>query len=357
MEKTCLITGGAGFIGSAVSNYLTQEYSQIIALDNFHPQIHPQARRPEFLSKQAEIYQADVCNRHDWDVFFRRYKPETILHFAAETGTGQSLTESYLHTNVNISGLGQMLDAIVRSNSFPRKIVLTSSRAVYGEGRWVRNDHNIYYPNLRTKQQLVNKQWDFLESKYLPSDCTTTLTHPSNVYGVTKVAQEQLLDVWCRAFDVDYSIMRLQNVYGPGQSLYNSYTGIVTLFGRIAKSGESIPLYEDGDMLRDFVYIDDVANAILQVTKKKDLDRKIYDIGSGRACSVKDMAKIIAGIYDAPAPHICQEYRLGDVRHAACSIAKANEELDWWPKHRLEDGLYNLCSWIDDQMDNETNAV
>lgn len=350
MKKACLITGGAGFIGCAVSRSLEADYERIFVYDNFHPQIHPTAERPEFLSPKAEILRADVCRAKDWDAFFQQYHPETIFHFAAETGTGQSLTESYRHTNVNVSGLGQMLDAIVRNQCFPEKIILTSSRAVYGEGEWIGPDGKPFYPDIRSKAQLEKKEWDYPGSRFVPFDCTVTGTCPSNVYGVTKVAQEQLLKVWCRAFDVDYSIVRLQNVYGPGQSLYNSYTGIVMLFGRLAKQGESIPLYEDGLMLRDFVYIDDVARAIHQVSRLSGTNRKIYDIGSGKANTMQKAAQIIAEYYHAPAPHVCGKYRLGDVRHAACKIDRTEKELDWKPLYGLETGLKRLCDWIDSKM-------
>lgn len=350
MKKTCLITGGAGFIGCAVSRLLESDYEQIVVYDNLHPQIHPQAVRPELLSGKAEIFRADICNPQDWDAFFRKYRPETIFHFAAETGTGQSLTESYRHTSVNVSGLGQMLDAIVRNKCFPKKILLTSSRAVYGEGEWIGPDGKPFYPAVRSKAQLDKKQWDYPGGRFIPFDCTLTQTHPSNVYGVTKVAQEQLLDVWCRSFDIDYTIVRLQNVYGPGQSLHNSYTGIITLFGRLAKAGESIPLYEDGLMLRDFVYIDDVARAIFQASNKAETNRKIYDIGSGKADTIQQAAQIIAEYYHAPVPHVCGKYRLGDVRHAACRIDRTEKELDWKPLCCLRDGLYHLCEWIEKSL-------
>lgn len=350
MEKTCLITGGAGFIGCAVSRLLESDYDRIIVYDNFHPQIHPQDVRPEFLSGKAEIFRADVCYPQDWDAFFRKFKPETIFHFAAETGTGQSLTQSYRHANVNVSGLGQMLDAIVRNQCFPKKILLTSSRAVYGEGEWIAPDGQSFYPDVRSKAQLEKKQWDYPCGRFVPFDCTLTRTHPSNVYGVTKVAQEQLLEVWCRAFNIDYTVVRLQNVYGPGQSLYNAYTGIMTLFGRLAKAGESIPLYEDGLMLRDFVYIDDVARAIVQASRKAGADLKIYDIGSGKANTIRQAAQIIADYYHAPVPHVCGKYRLGDVRHAACKIDRTEKELDWEPKCSLKEGLSRLCGWIDKSL-------
>ncbi|MEO3945593.1 NAD-dependent epimerase/dehydratase family protein [Gorillibacterium sp. CAU 1737] len=350
MVKSCLITGGAGFIGCEVSKLLEDEFDEILVLDNFHPQVHPNQERPLFLSKKATIIIGDVCKEEDWNAFFGRYHPNVILHLAAETGTGQSLTESYRHTNVNVSGLAQMLDGIVRHNRFPEKIVLASSRAVYGEGCWKRKDGTTFYPSVRSRAQLDGGKWEFEDSVYLPSVSEYTIPHPVNVYGVTKHTQEMLLETWCRAFSVKYGIVRLQNVYGPGQSLKNSYTGIVALFGRIAKSGGSIPLFEDGLMLRDFVYISDVADAIHKVIKSPHVHNAIYDVSSGQSTTIQNIATIISNLYQAPKPHVNGSYRLGDVRHAACTGDAIKVELAWEPRIGLNEGLTRLCGWIDNQL-------
>ena len=144
-----------------------------------------------------------------------------------------------------------------------------SSRAVYGEGPWRRiGDGEVVYPGQRSRSQLASGNWDFPGLKFMMSEATSTVPSPVSIYGATKLAQEQILNAWSAAFGAQLKVLRLQNVYGPGQSLSNSYTGIVSLFCRIARQGESIPLYEDGWMMRDFILIDDVAAAILATLER-----------------------------------------------------------------------------------------
>ena len=190
------------------------------------------------------------------------------MHLAAETGTAQSLTESSRHSLVNVVGTTRMLDAFGASGRRPGHVVLTSSRAVYGEGTWLRSDGTSYRPGQRTHEQLARGQWDFPDSVPVPSRADRTEPAPSSVYGATKLAQEHILAAWAGAHDVRLSTLRLQNVYGPGQSLTNPYTGIVSLFSRLARDGASIPLYEDGEITRDFVYILDVVSALRQALEQ-----------------------------------------------------------------------------------------
>src|SRR5262249_51200234 len=141
----------------------------------------------------------------------------------------------------------------------------------------------------------------------------------------------------------------LQNVYGPGQSLVNAYTGIVCLFARLAREGISIPVYEDGKMLRDFVYIEDVADALCTVSARASLPAAVYDIGSGTPTTVHDLARMIAKLYNAPDPHISGAFRFGDVRHASCDAASSVTDLGWKPQWTLAAGLETLCRWMDEQ--------
>ncbi len=345
--KTCLMTGGAGFIGSAVSHKIVQEFDRIIAVDNLHPQVHPKQERPAALHGKVELIVGDCAKAETWD-FLKNVKPTTILHLCAETGTGQSLTESTRHGEVNVVGLTQMLDALYRHEAMPERIVLSSTRAIYGEGAW-RNDATgaIVYPGQRSKAQLERGEWDFKGHTCLPFEASRTEPRPTSVYGATKLAQEHVLNSWTAAFGVEAVILRLQNVYGPGQSLTNPYTGIVPLFGRIAKEGKSIPVYEDGDIVRDFVYIDDVANAIARAGTGSFVAGSPYDIGSGVPTTILRLAEIIAGIYKAPAPTINGLFRNGDVRRASCDIERTRVALGWNPAVSVEDGVAALCAWID----------
>lgn len=350
MKECILITGGAGFIGCAIAKQLRGADLPIVAFDNLHPQIHPSQSRPPDLPEDVVLFQADVCSRESWELLLAEYRPSVVIHLAAETGTGQSLVESVRHAEVNVVGTAQMLDALSRHSIKPAKIVLSSSRAVYGEGAWRNSDGRVTYPGQRDAEMLSRGQWDYPNAVSIPFSASETEAHPASIYGATKLTQEHMIATWCDSFGVDYAILRLQNVYGPGQSLFNPYTGIVPLFSRIAKKGDSIPLYEDGAMLRDFVFIDDVASAIRAAMTAARASRNILDIGSGRSISIGDLAGIVAGHYGAPAPHVCGLFRNGDVRHAACNIDAATEALDWVPSVMPQEGVSRLCDWIDGRM-------
>jgi dTDP-L-rhamnose 4-epimerase len=347
-QELCLVTGGAGFIGCAVSAGLANRFQRVVALDNLHPQIHPARTRPAALHPDVELVVGDVTDPKAWQLLLQNLHPTTVIHLAAETGTGQSLTEATRHGHVNVVGTAVMLDALANCSPLPERMILASSRAVYGEGAWISTgDGSIHYPGQRSRGQLARAEWDFPGLEPLPVRAATTRPAPISVYGATKLAQEHMMSAWTTAFGNELAILRLQNVYGPGQSLTNSYTGIVPLFCRIARDGESIPLYEDGRMLRDFVFIDDVADAVLRMVDIAALPSHPLDIGTGGATSIADLAGRVAALYRAPAPFVCGKYRYGDVRHASCAIDDAKSQLDWMPRHGVDEGLARLTNWID----------
>lgn len=351
MTRSCIITGGAGFIGCAISGELARQFDCVIALDNLHPQIHPNHVRPAELHENVELVIADVTHEKTWNCLLREIKPQVIVHLAAETGTGQSLMEGTRHASVNVVGTTRMLDALVRNEALPERIILISTRAVYGEGAWKSKvTGEVSYPGQRSRAQLERGEWDFPGMICLPFTALTTEPHPTSIYGATKLAQEHILRAWALAFGIELPILRLQNVYGPGQSLSNPYTGIVSLFARLARERKSIPIYEDGNIIRDFVFIDDVANAVLNVTCHGAPSKIAYDIGSGIATSILQLGEIIGGIYGAPAPHISGAFRNGDVRCASCDIVRSRDELGWMPIWSIEKGLGALCHWIDGQL-------
>lgn len=350
-QKQVLVTGGAGFIGCAVSQRLAAQCARYVVIDVLHPQVHLARSRPSRLHEAAELVVADVTEETAWDNCLSDFHPDIVIHLAAETGTAQSLSEATRHANVNVVGTTQMLDAFGRSSPVPEVVLVCSSRAVYGEGRWVRAGGSIYYPGMRSHRQLETGQWDFPDSEPLPSDVLSTNPSPTSVYGATKLAQEHLLRAWCGARDVAVRMLRLQNVYGPGQSLTNSYTGIVSLFSQMGRAGEVIPVYEDGRITRDFVYIDDVASAIVAALVEYEDETLLADVGSGRGTTLMQLAEEIAGLRGAPAPRVNGMFRDGDVRHAACSVEATEQAIGWRPEWTLARGLSSLQDWIDSELD------
>ncbi len=348
---TVLVTGGAGFIGCAISAALVEAFDRVVVVDNLHPQIHASGKRPADLAEAAELIIGDVAESATWDEVLAQVTPDVIIHLAAETGTAQSLSESTRHAHVNVVGTTQMLDGMSRHNKLPRRIVLSSSRAVYGEGAWKHTDGSLFYPGQRTSETLDKMQWDFPDAVPVAMNAGTMFPAPVSVYGGTKLAQENIIQAWAKSFDVETVILRLQNVYGPGQSLINPYTGIMSLFCRMAMGGKSIPLYEDGEVRRDFILIDDVASAIVAGAVSPTVQGAPMDIGSGEFQTIGTAAELIADHYGAPAPHITNQYRQGDVRHAWADVSDAERVLGWTPKFSLAEGIKVLSTWIDAQPD------
>ena len=347
-----LITGGAGFIGCALSQRLAAASDRWVVMDNMHPQVHPSAARPDELHAAAELIVADVTRSQDWDEVLAAVQPDVVVHLAAETGTAQSLDEATRHSLVNVVGTTELTDALGRSGRLPAHVFLSSSRAVYGEGTWRRSDGTEFRPGQRSHAQLEAGQWDFAGGVALPSRADRTQPSPTSVYGATKLAQENILSAWGGSRGVPITVQRFQNVYGPGQSLINSYTGIVSLFSQWAREGKQIPVYEDGVITRDFVYIDDVADAVAAaLLAGPDAGRPVFDIGSGVGTTILDLARVIAEYHGAPEPIVTGAYRDGDVRFAACEIGQTLGGLDWSPAWDVERGIAALQVWIAEQLE------
>lgn len=352
MSTSTLITGGAGFIGSALARRLINSGHDVAVMDILHPQVHGDHAAID-LPPSARFFTGDVTHAPDVDAVLRLFRPSQIVHLAAETGTAQSLSEATRHGSVNVVGTTQLLDALIRSSHVPDHLVLASSRAIYGEGAW-QSGSKIFYPRPRSHAQLLAGLWDPQgpeENSAVPlSSCASrTEPRPTNIYAATKLAQEHIVAAWTAARDTSLSVLRLQNVYGPGQSLTNSYTGIVALFARLARQRQSLEIYEDGRILRDFVYIDDVVEALFAAIERPATQPRCLDIGSGVTTTIQELANTVAAICDAPEPVVVGKFRDGDVRAAKCDIGLATEELDWYPKWQLENGLHALLDWISEQ--------
>ncbi|OBI22967.1 NAD-dependent dehydratase [Mycobacterium sp. E2327] len=352
MSRSVLISGGAGFIGSALARRLVQAGYEVAVMDILHPQVHGGHAAID-LPPPVRLFTGDVTHAPDWDAVLRLFRPSQIVHLAAETGTAQSLSEATRHGAVNVVGTTQLLDALSRSAHAPEQFVLASSRAVYGEGAW-QCGSQIFYPRPRGHAQLAAGIWDPRgptddPAVPLPSCAGRTEPRPTNIYAATKLAQEHILAAWAAAHDTQLSVLRLQNVYGPGQSLTNSYTGIVALFARLARQQQALEIYEDGRIVRDFVYIEDVVEALFAAIERPATGARYADIGSGIPTTIHELGRTIAAICDGPEPVVVAKFRDGDVRAARCDIELAKKDLDWRPKWALKDGLGALLDWIGEQ--------
>jgi dTDP-L-rhamnose 4-epimerase len=297
----------------------------------------------------------DVTSGAGWDGLLKLIRPEAIVHLAANTATGQSLTEAGAHARTNVVGTAEMLDALTRAKVAPSHILLASSRAVYGEGDWMASDGTVFAPGVRTHEALMAGRWDPMgpdgqAARPMPSVAGRTTARPSSVYGATKLAQEHVLAAWAAATGAMVTVLRFQNVYGPGQSLGNSYTGVVTLFARQTVQGQQVRVYEDGNILRDFLFVADAAEAAVAALASPAPGTRILDIGSGQVTTLHAVAAMLAAFKNGPVPVITGEFRDGDVRAASTDVGAASESIGFTPRWSLQDGLAELMAWAEDEL-------
>jgi dTDP-L-rhamnose 4-epimerase len=354
-----LITGGAGFIGSNLARKLVAQNADVTVLDTLSPQIHgddPYNKSALFLSLPPGVrfIQGAVTDRPTLERAMQGQ--DAIVHLAAETGTGQSMYEVDRYIDVNIRGTGLMLDILVKNDrNTVRKVVVASSRAIYGEGKYHSPAAGIVYPGARLEKDMLAGQFDHLcPLSGEPMECVPTdegsRIHPSSVYGITKQNQEQMVMTVCRSIGIGASALRYQNVYGPGQSLSNPYTGILSIFSTRIKNGNPIKIFEDGLESRDFVYVDDVVNATYATLTSPKADDQVFGIGSGERTAVIDVAKALRELYNSDVNiEVSGAFRLGDVRHVYADLTKARELLEFEPKVLFNDGIGRFARWVNEQ--------
>lgn len=357
--KHVLITGGAGFIGSNVALKLIDKGVKVSVLDNLSPQIHgdnPEETSPLYNSIKGKVdfIKGTVTSRNDWKKALEGV--DTVLHLAAETGTGQSMYEIEKYVNVNIGGTAILLDILANEKTDVKRVVVAESRAIYGEGRYWSDELNSYvYPDERPEDTML--KGDF-EVKYpgcektlkLVSTTEDSLIHPGSVYGITKQVQGQLVHLVCKSLGIESVSFRYQNVYGPGQSLSNPYTGILSIFSTRIKNGNGINIFEDGLETRDFVYIDDVVDATILGMNVPRISGNAFNIGTGIATDVLTVANTLKEFYGIEVPiTISGNYRLGDIRHNYADISKARKLLGFEPKWSFKKGIEQFCRWVDAQ--------
>lgn len=344
-----LLTGGAGFIGMRLLKALAKSEYRVAVMDCLLPQVHPERETSVRRLGGARLILGDVADCKDWDGTLNQFAPDIVVHLAAETATGQSLDLPGRQVRTNVMGTAQMLEAFVRNGKMPKHIVLASSRAVYGEGCWRRGDERTY-PHPRSHRSLSAGQWDPVSGpgwQPVPHRAGLVDARPASVYAATKLAQEHLLAAWTSAKGVSLTVLRLQNVYGPGQSWANPYTGVLVHFAACALRGEPIRVYEDGKIIRDFVHIDDVCDAfMLAITDNQPpATPRVFDIGSGQPELLLDVAHRVAALCRGTV-RVTNEFRDGDVRAAAADVAQSKAELGFTPRRSLDSGLRDLIGWV-----------
>jgi dTDP-L-rhamnose 4-epimerase len=358
MKKNILITGGAGFIGSNLALKLINKGYAITILDNLSNQIHgddPQNTSPLYQSIACKVNFISGTVTSSIDLRKAIAGQDVIVHLAAETGTGQSMYQIERYTNVNIGGTALLLDILTNEKHNVRKLIVASSRSIYGEGKYLSEELGFVYPKHRIDIDM--KSGDF-EVKYpgcikplkLVGTDEESKIHPSSVYGITKQNQEQMVMTVCPTINIAPVALRYQNVYGPGQSLTNPYTGILSIFSTLIKNGKEINVFEDGKETRDFVYIDDVIEATILGIEREEANNEIFNVGTGIATEVNKVVRELLDSYKTDVPvKISGNYRLGDIRHNYADIKKITKFLGFTPKMNFNEGIKKFTDWVNTQ--------
>ncbi len=353
--KRILITGGAGFIGSKlVKRLLAENNFEIAIIDNLHPQVHGlNAEIPiELQNKRISFFKANITDSENVRRAIVEFDPELVIHLASETGTGQSHDEIIRYSEVNVIGTAVLLDALKKHGRHFSKIILSSSRAVYGEGAWLTSSFKRVIPKNRSLEDLKVGQ-------FLPRIDNEMLSKPDiskeddpvspvSIYASTKLQQEYLVNQYLMGSDAKSIVFRFQNVYGPGQSLKNPYTGVLSIFSSQILTGNKLNIFEDGNIGRDFVYIDDVIDALVMAIAQDLPHGIILNVGSGQRTTILSVAKNLLSLYGASLDNlqISAQFRLGDVRHALSDNSFTFKCLGWRPQTELTTGLKKLTQAI-----------
>lgn len=356
--KNILITGGAGFIGSNIALKLIDKGLNVTVLDNLSPQIHgdnPEITSPLYRSiiNKVNFINGSVTSKEKWAEAID--EQDAIIHLAAETGTGQSMYEIQKYIDVNIGGTAIMLDVLANNPHKIKKIVVAASRAIYGEGKYKCIEHGIVYPTERLDEDMLKGDFQCkcpicYNTVEILSTTEDSKIHPTSVYGITKQNQEQMVLTVCKSLRIAAVGFRYQNVYGPGQSLSNPYTGILAIFSTRIKNGNPINIFEDGKETRDFVFIDDVVEATILGLEKDEANGQVYNVGTGVAIDVITVANTLSKFYNKEIPiQISGNYRLGDIRHNFADISKIKSELGFVPKWNFDNGIETFTKWVNEQ--------
>jgi dTDP-L-rhamnose 4-epimerase len=348
--KRALVTGGAGLIGSHISDLLLSEGWTVRAFDLLEPLTHRHGRPSwvrEDTAKRAQFIQGDIRNREQ--VAAALADVDVVFHQAAYGGFMPEIAK-FVH--VNSFGTAQMLEIIREGNLPVRKIVLASSQVVYQEGAGRCATHGLVFPRVRPTEQLMRGDFSVhcplcdaaVESVPTPETAPADAGH--TVYSITKVDQERLVLTWGAQVGIPTVALRYSCTFGPRQSIFNPYTGVIAIFCTRLLNGLPPILYEDGDQTRDFSYVEDIARANLLAASNDELDGLAANVGSSRATSIRQVAEILSDALGVHlAPQISGEFRPGEMRHLV-SDTKRIQQIGYRPAVSLEEGILRYLDWI-----------
>jgi dTDP-L-rhamnose 4-epimerase len=353
--KNILITGGAGFIGSTLSLSLISNRYNVTVLDNLSEQIHgedPETKSYLFnlIKNKINFIKGDVSNRADWLNALKNQ--DIVIHLAAETGTGQSMYEIERYVNINTRGTAILADILVNETHKIKKVILASSRAVYGEGKYYCKKHGIVYPDQRDEKLMSAGDFDCKcpicnSTVDLIATTEDSKINPTSIYGITKYQQEQILENVLSFLNISLYVYRFQNVYGVGQALNNPYTGILSIFSNLILNDKPINIFEDGLESRDFIYIDDIVSSLIAGLQHDLGGINYFNVGTGVATNVIDVAEELYKNYKVkPNYSITGNFRVGDIRHNFADITQIQNKLNFAPTTNFSEGIRKFCNWV-----------
>jgi len=351
-KKRALVTGGAGLIGSHIVDLLQAQGWSVRVLDNLEAQTHRDGKPPWLqaaIQNGAEFVEGDIRDREV--VGSALDGIDVVFHEAAYGGYMPEISK---YVAVNSLGTAQLLEIVQEKNLRIQKIIVASSQVVYPEGAGECPQHGLVFPGLRPVQQL--RRGDF--SVRCPACQSPTKSVPTpefaplggeTVYAITKVDQEKLVLTWGRQVGIPTVALRYSCTFGPRQSIFNPYTGVIAIFCTRLLNNLAPVIYEDGEQTRDFSFVEDIARANLLAATSDELDGKAVNVGSGRAVTIKRVAELISAALRIPlAPIMNREFRPGEMRHLI-SDTTVIRNAGYTPAVRLEEGIERYLKWIRQQ--------
>jgi dTDP-L-rhamnose 4-epimerase len=347
-----LITGGAGFIGSHLADRLLAEGHSVRALDNLDPQVHGDVERPDYLDPSVELVVGDVRDR---EAVARALDGiDTVVHFAAAVGVGQSMYEIERYTSINAIGAAVVLEEVVERRDAIRKLLVASSMSIYGEGQYLNplTGESGLAPWLRPELQLASREWEVLAEDGTPLEpeptAETKPLRPTSIYAINKRDHEEMFLAIGAAYGIPAVALRFFNVYGARQALSNPYTGVAAIFSSRILNDRPPLVFEDGRQTRDFIDVRDIARGCTLALTGDGADGQTVNLGTGNAVSVLDVAGVIArGLGKDIEPEVVAQYRAGDIRHCYADPWLAEELLGFRAEISLESGMQDLLAWLE----------
>jgi dTDP-L-rhamnose 4-epimerase len=348
--KRALVTGGAGLIGSHITDLLVREGWKVRVLDNLEPNTHKHGK-PAWINDRAEFIEGDMRDRDT--ITAALDKIDIVFHQAAYGGYMPEIAK-FVH--VNSLGTAQMLEIIREKNLPIKKIIVASSQAVYSEGAGICPDHGLVFPSVRPVEQLRKGDWQV----HCPICGAITKSAPTpenapvggeTIYGLTKIDQERLGLLWGKQVGIPTVALRYSCTYGPRQSIFNPYTGVIAIFCTRLLNNLPPVLYEDGEQTRDFSFVEDIARANVLAAETDKLDGLPVNVGSGRGFPIRAVAETISGALKIDiAPEVNGEFRPGEMRHLTSDTMRIRAA-GYQPHVDLAEGIERYIDWIRTQSD------